>query len=186
MKHNRLAVVFTATTVFVTSIVGSFTLEPNGVKLHVAGAFAQNCPQDPDHPDDFQSFSTWKSGSEYQAKYVTAKPEVALLKSGFWSMMEDLLGYNKISVLFVEKNFNPDKLLEHVNVLVVPTGGFTNQSNNEALRVALERFVSLGGTLVVMTQPTAADWRLLPGGEVKASDRPGTASPARAHRACRF
>ncbi|MBI5527775.1 MAG: hypothetical protein HY897_15700, partial [Deltaproteobacteria bacterium] len=76
-----------------------------------------------------------------------------------------VLAEAKVSVVYAEENFNPIELRKYVNVLIVPSGGFIYLGNNVSFKLRLEQFVSAGGTVIVMTQQTAADWKLLPGSE---------------------
>ena len=116
------------------------------------------------HPDEFQSSSTM---TDWGQRYFTGKPEVAVFKHGFWERMTGILGEGKISVVYINENFNPVELIKHFNVIVIPSGGLINLSNNAGLKAAFEEYTSMGGTIIAMSQQTSNDLRLLPGGEVK-------------------
>jgi hypothetical protein len=68
------------------------------------------------------------------------------------------------NLVFVEAEFSPSALLQWTKILVIPTGGLFGMENVGLFKALLDRYVSLGGVILVFTQQHGYEWSALPNG----------------------
>ncbi|MEX1019632.1 MAG: PQQ-binding-like beta-propeller repeat protein [Litorilinea sp.] len=84
-----------------------------------------------------------------------------VLASGYYVEAYGMLESYAIPTRLISVDFSPDELS---GLLIIPSGGLFGLADVEAFRARLDRFVSQGGTLLVMAQPNDDALDALPGG----------------------
>ena len=86
---------------------------------------------------------------------------VGVLRAGYYTCMFKLLGMFGEQARLVEAPLSPEALAD-VKLLIVPSGGLRNQQTEEFAE-ALDSYVSVGGHLLVLSQPHGDDFGVVPG-----------------------
>jgi len=84
-----------------------------------------------------------------------------VLANGYYGEMQSMLSLYGIPNRLISPDFSPDAITG--SMIVIPTAGLYGLEADTAFAARLERFVSQGGTLLVMTQPGDNALDLLPG-----------------------
>ncbi|MGQ9779497.1 MAG: hypothetical protein ACUVRM_06435 [Bacillota bacterium] len=88
---------------------------------------------------------------------------LGLLQSGYWQDMAALLGsFGRRAEEIPPENFSAI-LAERYRVILVPSGGLQPIAYLEGMREKFAAYLEAGGTLIVFAQPTADDYKVLPG-----------------------
>lgn len=88
--------------------------------------------------------------------------KVAIFKSGYAVELSDMLAtFGEAADYILPENFSP-ALVSTYPILLIPSAGLANQTNNAGLREKLTEYVENGGNLIIMTQPTDECYQLLP------------------------
>jgi len=101
----------------------------------------------------------WKTISAQLDRLEALQANV--LANGYYEEMRSLLFFYGIPNQLIPPDFSPDALTG--STIIIPTAGFYGLETDDVFAGRLERFVSQGGTLVVMTQPGDQSIDLLPG-----------------------
>ena len=125
-----------------------------------------------DRPDDNYDVSTewlmttsaWASGARETSKIAVLDRAYALVRGGLVDFLYGEFGeYPAIVDLDYIQEIDP----KEYPVLIIPSGGLFGLRGSTLIRSGLERYVGLGGTLIVFSQQQGADFSLLPGGGLK-------------------
>ncbi len=115
----------------------------------------------PTRPDE--SLDIYDSSLAGQKATPFGTIKIAIIKSGYWAELKDLLAVCGEAADYVApQNFTP-ALVQKYPILLIPSAGLSNLSTMPGFRDKLTEYVSAGGTLVVLTQPTSDCYQLLPG-----------------------
>ena len=113
-----------------------------------------------DNADDNYSFNLKGNQSVNIPPYIEEFPSVGIFNNGNVEKMANLLNKFGISYIYVDADFNPEILLNHVKTLIISTGGLIGKSSN--LKLLLEQFVAWGGTIICLAQQDSGDYEVLP------------------------
>jgi hypothetical protein len=121
----------------------------------------------PDNADDNYSYNFEGSQSAANSYYVEPYPFVGILKNGNFEAMDNLLKRLGRGCFYVEKDFSPIELLKYVNLLIIPTGGLfgVQSSLSSQLKISLEQYVGLGGSILCLAQQDSENFLALPAGD---------------------
>ena len=116
----------------------------------------------PDNPDDNYSFYIDGNQSANISFDFERSPYVGIFKKGNVIAMDNLLGKIGIGCFYVETDFNPGKIVDEANVLIISTGGLMGIEKSEYLKALLEQFAAQGGTIICLGQQNSDAYGVLP------------------------
>lgn len=164
-KEGKLSFNFTSPVV-----EGTYPVSISGIKdnadnplptIHVGNLVVEEKPDKPTNPDE--SLDVYDSSLTGQKATPFGTVKIAIIKSGYWAELKDLLAVCGEAADYVApQNFTPS-LVQKYPILLIPSAGLSNLSTMPGFRDKLTEYVSAGGTLVVLTQPTDDCYQLLPG-----------------------
>jgi len=93
----------------------------------------------PDHADDNYSFNLEGSQITTVPTYFELCPFIGIFKNGNVVAMDNLLEKFGRGCLYVEKGFSPEITLKHIDILVIPTGGFFDSTSVDLVEILKKR-----------------------------------------------
>jgi hypothetical protein len=121
----------------------------------------------PDNADDNFSFNSQGVNITVFSTYIEKSPFIGILKNGNVEAMEKLLEKIGRDWIYVGRDFNPVDLVKTIKLLIIPTGGLfgVQSSPSSQLKISLEKYVCLGGSILCLAQQDSENFLALPAGE---------------------
>ena len=123
------------------------------------------CPPGPGNPGNDNADETLSFSDENGNRFYFITPDVLIYKRGYYEVYKNPKYGEKENAL-TDLNNSGETLLKSGRILIIPSGGLFGKENDTTLKLALEQYVSLGGTLVVFAQQYGSHIEnVVPGGE---------------------
>ncbi len=116
----------------------------------------------PDTADDNFSFNSGGVKTNGTSYNPDGNPFIGILKNGNFNAMGDLLKSIGRKSFGVKEEFYPQKILKHINLLIIPTGGLMGMSNSGNFKLLLTDFLERGGMILCFAQQDSLDFQALP------------------------
>ncbi|UCH93740.1 MAG: hypothetical protein JSV88_26210, partial [Candidatus Aminicenantes bacterium] len=121
----------------------------------------------PDNADENHSFNLEGAQNSNTPNSFDLYPFVGIIKNGNFEAIDNLLQRIGRGCFYVRKDFNPEKLIKTIDLLIIPTGGLfgVDGSSSSNFKFFLEQYVSQGGTILCFAQQDSGNFLTLPAGE---------------------
>ena len=116
----------------------------------------------PDNADDNFSFYSAMLNSSGTPYYYDLNPFIGILKTGNFEAMGSLLREIGRQSYTVETDFNPQTILKHIDLLIIPSGGLMDLWQSEYFKLLLEEFLERGGKILCFVSQDSSNYQVIP------------------------